>query len=193
MIKIDQTLISEDLLEEQFVCDLSKCKGMCCVEGDSGAPLEKDEKKTISKNLEKVKPYMNPAMVEHIEKKGFSEKDSDGDLVTQCPGGKACVFAIQREGVWMCSIEKAWEDGEADFQKPVSCHLYPVRLNELSGLTGVNYDRWEICNPACTLGKSLKVPVYKFVKEALIRKFGQDWYNKLELVASSREEEPSEH
>lgn len=186
MIRIDKTLVSEDLIEEQFVCDLSKCSGMCCVEGDSGAPLEDSEKKTIKDELEEIRPYMKSDMVQFMDKNGFWEKDFDGDIVTKCPGGKACLFAIEKEGTWMCAIEKAWEDGKASMQKPVSCHLYPVRLNEVGGLTGVNYDRWEICSPACDLGKSLKVPVYKFVKDALIRKFGRKWYEKLELIASSR-------
>lgn len=184
MIKIEKTLVSEDILDEQFVCDLSKCRGACCVEGESGAPLENHERFTIQQNLESVKPFMSKPGLDHIDKHDFYEKDEEGDLVTQCINERECVFAVKNSGIWTCSIEKAWENGKVPFRKPVSCHLYPVRITKLKYYTAVNYDRWDICSPACELGKGLKIPVYKFLRDALIRKFGESWYQELELVAA---------
>ncbi|MCX6351626.1 MAG: DUF3109 family protein [Bacteroidetes bacterium] len=183
MIQHEGTLISLDVLEEDFVCNLSQCKGACCVEGDFGAPLNEDEIEIIERDLEAIKPFMTAVAVTQIEEMGFAEKDPDGDLVTQCIKGRDCVFAISEKGVYKCAIEKAYEAGKTDFKKPISCHLYPIRLSELQDYTAINYSVWDICTPACTLGKELKVPVYKFLKEPLQRKFGVQWYKDLELIA----------
>ena len=183
MIQHDGTLISLDVLEEDFVCNLSKCKGAGCVEGDFGAPLNEDEIAIIEKDLEAIKPFMTSIAVKQIEEMGFAEKDPDGDLVTQCIKGRDCVFAIDEAGVYKCAIEKAFEAGKTDFKKPISCHLYPIRLSTLKEYTAINYSVWDICAPACTLGKELKVPVYRFLKEPLQRKFGEQWYADLEEIA----------
>lgn len=183
MILHENTLISLDIFEEEFVCNLSKCKGACCVEGDYGAPLEKEEVGIIEKYLPEILPYMTPRARKQVEQKGFAEEDPDGDLVTQCISGRDCVFAITENGSYKCAIEKAWEDKKIDYKKPVSCHLYPIRLVELPEYTALNYSEWDICSDACKLGKDLKVPVYKFLKDPLIRRFGKDWYDGLEQIA----------
>ncbi len=186
MLALNNTLISEDILNNEFVCNLEACKGICCVEGDYGAPLEQSEIGIIEESLDEIKPYMNKANREKLENKGFYEQDPDGDMVTKCMGGKDCIFVRKEsDGVYKCTIERAWEDGKINFQKPVSCHLYPVRLEEDGPMTQLHYDKAEMCDPACTLGKSLQVPLYKFVKEALIRKFGEEWYNQLDSIAES--------
>lgn len=183
MILLGDTLVSLEIFDNEFVCNLSDCKGACCVEGDYGAPLSAGEVSTIQKYIENIKPYMNEKGKRLLAKKGFSEEDPDGDLVTTCVSGRDCVFAIDENGVYKCAIEKAYENGDIDFRKPSSCHLYPIRLNQVGGYTALNYSRWDICSAACTLGKELKVPVYKFLKDALIARFGQEWYAELELVA----------
>jgi len=183
MLLHENTLVSLDLLEKEFVCNLSACKGACCVEGDSGAPLELSEIEILKDNIEQIKPFMDEKSIKLLEQKGFYEKDTDGDLVTNCLNGKECIFAITENGVYRCSIEKANEAGKIDFKKPVSCHLYPVRISKTGDYDAVNFSKWEICNPACELGASLKVPVYKFLKESLVRRFGEEWYEGLEQIA----------
>jgi hypothetical protein len=183
MILHENTLVSLDVLEEEFVCNLSQCKGACCVEGDSGAPLLAEEIGQIEANIEAVKPYMTPQALELLEKKGFYETDQDGDLVTNCLNGRDCVFANIENGSYKCAIEKAYEKGESTYKKPISCHLYPVRVAQVGEYEALNYNRWSVCSPACKLGAELKMPVYKFLKPALIRKYGEDWYAQLELIA----------
>lgn len=184
MIEIDNTLISDDLLERKFVCDLNACKGECCVAGDSGAPLEEDEVEIIKSILPKVKPYMNAEGIAEIEKSGVALIDSDGDLVTPLVDGvKHCAFVIFEKGIAKCSIEKAFYDGKVKFKKPISCHLYPVRITKYKQFDAVNYQEWDVCKPACQCGEKLDVPVYKFLKEPLVRKYGKAWYKKLELAA----------
>jgi hypothetical protein len=185
MILHGNTLISLDLLEKEFVCNLTACKGACCVEGESGAPLLEEELALIDKNLEQVKPFMSAAARQKLEQEGsYYETDFDGDLVTRCMGGRDCIFAMNENGVYKCAIEKAWEAGQSDFKKPVSCHLYPIRIAEVGEYEALNYNRWEVCSPACSLGAQLQVPVYKFLKDALIRRYGQDWYDELEAIAA---------
>lgn len=181
MIQIEDKLISEDLFTEQFVCNLSKCKGACCVEGDVGAPLEKHETETLEKILSKVKPYLRPEGVKALEEQGAWTLDpNDGDFVTPMIEGKECAYVIfDEKGVTKCGIEKAYEDGAVDWQKPISCHLYPIRANQYSTFVALNYHEWEICNDACILGKELQVPVYKFLKTPLIRKYGEEFYSTL--------------
>ncbi|WP_417430111.1 DUF3109 family protein [Halpernia sp.] len=181
MIQIDDKLISEDLFTEEFVCNLSKCKGACCVEGDVGAPLEKHETEILENIYEKVKPYLRPEGVKALEKQGAWTLDpNDGDFVTPMIEGKECAYVIfDKNGVTKCGIEKAYEDGAIDWQKPISCHLYPIRANQYSTFVALNYHEWEICSDACTLGKELHVPVYKFLKTPLIRKYGEEFYETL--------------
>ncbi len=181
MIQIDDKLISEDIFSEEFVCNLSKCKGACCVEGDVGAPLDKDETLILERIFEQVKPYLRPEGVKAIEEQGTWVLDpSDNDYVTPMVEGKECAYVIFDErGITKCGIEKAYEDGAVDWQKPISCHLYPIRIDEYRTFTALNYHKWEICSDACSLGKELKVPIYKFVKTPLIRKYGEEWYQTL--------------
>ncbi|MEQ9422854.1 MAG: DUF3109 family protein [Cyclobacteriaceae bacterium] len=181
MILINDTVISDDIKDQFFVCDLDKCKGACCVEGDLGAPLEKDELEQLEKSYKKVKPYLSEEGIAAIEKQGLFILDEEGDYSTTTIGGKECAFAIYDEkGILKCGIEQAYFDGKTKFRKPVSCHLYPIRITKYDHYDALNYDRWHICNAACKLGDKLGVPVYKFLKEALIRKYGEDWYAELE-------------
>ncbi|QOW08923.1 DUF3109 family protein [Kaistella flava (ex Peng et al. 2021)] len=181
MIQIDDKLISEDIFSEEFVCNLSKCKGACCVEGDVGAPLDKNETLILERIFDQVKPYLRPEGVKAIEEQGAWVLDpSDNDYVTPMVEGKECAYVIfDEKGITKCGIEKAYEDGAVDWQKPISCHLYPIRVDEYRTFTALNYHKWEICSDACALGKELKVPIYKFVKTPLIRKYGEEWYQTL--------------
>lgn len=183
MFQIGKTLISEEILEAAFVCDLKACKGACCVEGSSGAPLETDELKALEAVYPKVKPYLRPEGIRAIEQQGVYVKGSDGDWETPLVNNRECAYVVFEKGVAQCGLEKAHKDGETTWKKPVSCHLYPVRVREYTRITAVNYHQWHICDPACSLGASLEIPVYRFVKEALIRKFGIAWYEELEEVA----------
>ncbi|GAB4300724.1 MAG: DUF3109 family protein [Marinilabiliales bacterium] len=185
MLQIDDTLISLDIIEKYFVCDLPKCKGNCCVYGDYGAPLEEKEIITIKKELDKIKPYMNDKALKIIESQGFYTKDDENELVTVLVDNKECVFTIFENGIAYCSIEKAYNNKDIDFQKPVSCHLYPVRVKKYKSFTAVNFNSWDICKSAIVKGKTTKTPVYRFLKEALIRKFGKEWYDELEIAAES--------
>lgn len=186
MIEVGKTLVSDDVIDEQFVCDLTKCRGACCVEGDLGAPLMKKELPLIEEVIDLVKPYLAPEAIEVLVKEGGYILDEDGDYSTTTINGKECAFAFYDEKkVLKCSIEQAHKEGKTDFKKPISCHLYPIRISKLPTFEALNYDRWSICSPACDLGKELKVPVYKFLKEALIRKYGEDWYKELEEKANT--------
>lgn len=189
MILIDETVISDDIKEQFFVCDLEKCKGACCVEGDLGAPLEKDELETLDKIYQKVKPYLSKEGITEIERQGTYILDDEGDHSTPTISGKECAYAVYgKNGVLKCGIEQAYNDGKVKFRKPISCHLYPIRITKYDHYEAINYDRWHICSPACGLGKELGVPVYKFLKEALIRKYGEAWYAELcsEIEASEQ-------
>jgi hypothetical protein len=189
MIAIGKTLISEDVLEKNFVCDLNACKGACCVKGDYGAPLEDDELEILDSIYEKVKPYMTESGVKAVEKQGKYIRYERKEWVTPLAKGKECAYTIFDEGVAKCAIEKAYYEGKVDWKKPISCHLYPIRITrQKNGYDAVNYDRWNICNPACKLGESLKVPVYKFLKESLTRKYGEEWYKELTIAAQLLEE-----
>jgi hypothetical protein len=185
MIEIDGRVVSLDLLEKHFICDLDKCKGMCCVHGDSGAPLEPEEAVKLDKLFPAIKKYLRPEGIQAIKNQGRHVIDNDGDVVTPLVDGKECAYVIFEQGIAKCGIEKAFEDGAIDYQKPVSCHLYPVRTKRYQDFEGVNYDRWEICKPATLLGQKENIPVYKFVKKALIRKYGSGFYKKLEIAADS--------
>lgn len=181
MIQIDKILVSSEVKEKFFLCDLAKCKGACCVEGDLGAPLEHDELGDIEEVVDVVKPYLSEEAVATLEKHGPYLLDDEGDFSTTTIDNRECVFAFYDEKrVLKCGIEQAWKDGKTDFRKPISCHLYPIRISKLyDDYIALNYSRWSICAPACELGAKLNLPVYKFLKEALIRKFGADFYDRL--------------
>lgn len=187
MIAIDDTLISDDVIKKAFVCNLNACKGECCVAGDSGAPLEKAEINILKEILPKIKSYIPEEGLKAIEEQGISVVDEDGDDVTPLvDGNKHCAYVyFDEQNIAKCSIEKAYNDGIVDFKKPISCHLYPIRITTYNTYTAVNYHLWEVCNDACILGRSLKVPVYEFLKEPLIRRFGNDWYEQLTLTAKT--------
>jgi hypothetical protein len=185
MIEIDKKLVSLDVLEKHFICDLAKCKGMCCVHGDSGAPLEPEEAEKLGQIYPDIKKYLRKEGIKAIKKHGKHVIDADGDVVTPLVNKKECAYVTFEEGIAKCGIEKAYEHGVTDFQKPVSCHLYPVRIKQYKGFDGVNYDTWEICKPATILGKKENIPVYKFVRKALIRKYGTDFYKNLEIAADA--------
>lgn len=185
MLQIDDTVISLDLLDEWFVCNLQACKGICCVEGDAGAPLEQDEIEKLKKVLPHVWKDLSKASRKVIEKQGVYYIDDDGEAVTSLVGRKECVFAYKgKDGVWKCAIEKAYREGRINFYKPISCHLYPVRLQKYKSLIAVNVHKWNVCDCARTNGRNLNIPVYKFLKESLIRQFGTEWYEQLEIAAS---------
>ena len=184
MISIDNTIISDNLISEDFVCNISKCKGQCCVTGEAGAPLEKNEIKFLKKNFLKIRPFLNQKGIKAIEKQGVYVKGNNDDFETPLVNGKECAYTVfSKDGIASCGIEKAFKKGVINFQKPISCHLYPVRINVYEDIIAVNYHSWSICSEACRLGKSLKIPVYKFVKKALIRKFGINWFNSLERIS----------
>ena len=190
MIQIDDKLISEDLFSEEFVCNLAKCKGICCVEGDAGAPLDEDETKILDEIYPKIKPYLRPEGIQAIEEQGTYTLDFEGDLVTPLVNNAECAYVIfDEKGYTKCAIEKAYEDGIIDWQKPISCHLYPIRITEYSNFSAINYHEWDICSDACTLGKELGVKVYQFLKKPLIRKYGEEFYQTLSEAAEEWEKE----
>lgn len=184
MFQIGDAIVATDIIEESFLCDLSVCKGECCVEGDAGAPLEDDEVRIIEDILPQVWDDLSPQAQEVIKKQGVAYKDSDGDMVTSIVNGKDCVFTYYDEtGICKCAIEKAYRENRVDFYKPISCHLYPIRLESYKNFTAVNYHRWSVCKAAVLLGKKEGLKIYQFLKEPLIRRFGEDWYKELTLIA----------
>ena len=190
MIQIDDKLISEELFSEEFVCNPAKCKGICCVEGDAGAPLDEDETKILDEIYPKIKSYLRPEGIQAIEEQGTYTLDFEGDLVTPLVNNAECAYVIfDEKGYTKCAIEKAYEDGVIDWQKPISCHLYPIRITEYSNFSAINYHEWDICSDACTLGKELGVKVYQFLKKPLIRKYGEEFYQTLSEAAEEWEKE----
>ena len=184
MLQIDDTIISLDLFEEKFVCDLASCKGICCVEGDSGAPLEWEEIDVLEEILPVIWDDLSEVSKKLINEQGVYYIDEDEEPVTSIVNGRECVFTYTDEqGVCKCAIEKKYREGKIDFYKPVSCHLYPVRLQKYKEYMAVNIHKWSVCECARTNGKNLNVPVYKFLKEPLIRKFGAAWYEQVQIAA----------
>ena len=185
MIAIGKVLVSDEIIEEQFVCDLDKCKGGCCEDGDAGAPLEKDELAQLKKVYNVVKPYLTSEGIAEIDSKGKYIFDQEFGWVTPTVKGKMCAYGFRDEkGIIKCGIEQAYNDGKTDWKKPISCHLFPVRVKKNRSNEFVNYEpRESLCSPACILGKKLKVPVFEFLKEPLIRKYGQEFYDVLAEVA----------
>lgn len=183
MLQIDDTIISLELLDEHFVCDLNSCKGICCIEGDDGAPLEDAEVKIIEDLLPVIWDDLTETSKEVIRKQGVSYIDDDGEPVTSIVNGAECVFTYtDKDGTCKCAIEKAFREGKTNFYKPISCHLYPVRLQKYDEFTAVNYHRWSVCSCARKLGGKLGIPVYQFLKEPLIRRFGHEWFEQLEIA-----------
>jgi hypothetical protein len=185
MLAIGNTVISSDLVTANFSCDLNACKGACCVSGDSGAPLDPAETKILEDIYPAIKCYLSEESVNTIETLGTWVIDVENDRVTPLNDGKECAYVVFENGIAMCAIEKAYNDGVIGFRKPVSCHLYPVRIKKYKFNEAVNYDRWEICSPAIIKGNVLKTSVYQFTRDALERKYGKDWFNQLVLEAKS--------
>ena len=190
MFQIDNTLISEEIIENDFVCNLNACKGACCVDGESGAPLEEEETEILVDIYAKAKPFLSPEGIAAIEEQGAFVKGEDGEWETPLVNNSECAYVIYAEGIAKCGLEEAYNNGATTWKKPVSCHLYPIRTRAYTEFTAVNYHKWEICDPACSLGNELQVPIYKFVKEALVRKFGAEWYHELEKVAEEHNPRP---
>jgi hypothetical protein len=181
-------LLSEDLFNKQFVCNIDACKGACCWEGDFGAPLEEGEQNILQDIYPSIKSYLTRAGIDAIETQGVAIVDDENELSTTLIDGGPCAYINYTEnGTAYCGIEKANLDGVIDWKKPISCHLYPIRIKKLPDYDALNYDKWDICSDACVLGEELKVPVYRFLKDALIRKYGEDFYVKLEDMANFHE------
>lgn len=185
MLSIGSTLVSLDLVERFFVCDLDSCLGACCIEGDAGAPLAPGEEKKLKAALPEVEEYLLPQARQVIAEEGVAYIDQEGDQVTTLVGGRDCVFSCYAEGgKCLCALEKAFREGKMkDNVKPISCYLYPVRLKEYDGFTAVNLHRWKICKCAETLGRAKGVRAYEFLREPLVRRFGQAWYDELKITA----------
>lgn len=188
MIQIGDVVVSLDVLKEKFLCNLDACKGACCIEGDAGAPVELDEIEKLEEVLPIIWEGLAPEAREVIDKQGVVYTDQEGDLVTSIVHNKDCVFTCYDErGCCYCAIEKAFREGKTDFYKPVSCHLYPIRVGDYGPYKAVNYNRWDVCKAAVLLGQKENLPVYKFLKEPLIRKFGEEWYAELAEVTEELE------
>ncbi len=183
MIQIERALISFDIFEKKFCCDLDRCKGACCIEGDSGAPLEERELEEIERNYSNIRIYMKPEGIRAVEEQGFGGIDIEGDLVTTLISGGECAYAIDQDGICWCAIEKAWSEGKSNFRKPISCHLYPIRITRYPDYDAVNYNKWKICSCARVKGEQENIPLYRFLREALIAKYGSEWYEQLEYAA----------
>lgn len=186
IIQIGDVLVSPDLFTEEFCCDLDACQGICCVEGEAGAPVTLDEIGGIEESLDTVWGDLTASAQSVIERQGVAYTDRDGDLVTSIVQGRDCVFTCRDQGCVLCALERAHREGRAQFVKPISCALYPIREKRLSnGLTALNYHRWDICRPATRKGQGLGIKVYQFLREPLIRRFGPEWYEEMEAVAGS--------
>ncbi len=183
MIIHEDTLISDDVLKEFFACDVLKCKGACCIEGDRGAPITKDEVKEIEKILPTIFEELSDEHIDFINENGFYEKDDDGELVTTClDDGKCCFVVEQPNGILNCGIENAFYKNKVDFIKPISCHMYPVRVKEYDTYTALNYHQWYLCTEACAKGDQERIKVYEFVENALRRRFGDQWFEGLKEI-----------
>ena len=190
MIQIDDTIISIDCLSEKFCCDLEACKGACCIEGDAGAPVELEEVAQLEEALPVVWNELSAAAQAVIDRQGVVYTDEDGDLVTSIVHGKDCVFTCYDScGNCFCALEKAYREGRSSFYKPTSCHLYPIRIKKIGDMTALNYHRWDVCRMAVEKGRQLNLPVYRFLKEPLVRRFGEAWYQELESAVEELKEQ----
>ena len=191
MIQIGDKIISRELFENHFICYLEKCKGNCCVFGDSGAPLEDGEAALLAAQLESILPFMRAEGKRAAGEQGAWVIDMENDKVTPLVGGEECAYAVFEDGIARCSIEQAYDEGVISFRKPVSCHLYPIRVAKLRQGIALNYHQWSICEPARILGAKEGVPVFRFLKEAIIRVYGEEFYKELEIVYSELIEKKS--
>lgn len=183
LVEIGDKVVSTQIFERKFVCDLSACKGACCVEGDAGAPLTFEEVSILEEDLEVIKPFMRQEGIEAIEKTGVFYMDQDNEPVTTLVNNSECAFVyFDEKGITKCAIEQAHKEAKTNFKKPISCHLYPIRVKKFNDFKALNYDKWSICEPACACGESLNVPVFKFLKEPLIRAFGEGFFQELLIV-----------
>ncbi|MCC8088909.1 MAG: DUF3109 family protein [Rikenellaceae bacterium] len=190
MIEIDDKLVTTEIFSVNFLCDLAKCKGICCVEGNSGAPLEEEEVEILEAEFSKYAPYMKEEGIRAVHEQGFMVVDEDGDLTTPLIDNAECAYVCVKDGVTFCAIERAYLNGDTLFHKPISCHLYPVRVAKFSnGTYGLNFHRWSVCSDAIKNGKEKGIPVFRMLREPLIRKFGQEFYGKLEEFYSIYTEE----
>lgn len=186
LVEVKDKIISTQLFERKFVCDLNACKGACCVEGDAGAPLTFEEVDILEEAYESIKPFMREEGIQEVEKSGVFYMDQENDPVTALVNGSECAFVyFDENNIAKCAIEKAQKEGKIDFKKPISCHLYPIRVKKFNDTYALNYNEWHICEPACTCGKELNIKVYRFLKEPIIRAFGEDFFQ--ELVEVDRE------
>lgn len=180
MLIVQDCIISEDIADQCFCCDLAKCKGQCCVEGDCGAPLLESEIPILEHILPVVEPYMTKEGLEVVHRDGVSALDNTAEPCTPLVNNRECAYvAWGNDGTAFCAIEQAFRDGKIDWPKPISCHLYPLRIDEYGEFKSVNYHRWDVCRCAVTKGRECGVPLYKYLREPLIRRFGQDWYDEL--------------
>ena len=179
MIHLDDILISDDIRDVCFCCDLPRCKGACCVEGDGGAPLEEEEISLLEDYIDAIKPFMVPSGIKEVKMNGVFDYDAEGKFVTPLVNGNECVYVFFENGIARCAIEQAYQEKAIPFPKPLSCHLYPIRIKQLKHGEGVNYHKWSICKPALENGRKLNLPLYRFLEDALIRKYGRKWYGKL--------------
>lgn len=191
MFQIGNTIVSDEVLEKEFVCNLSACHGQCCIDGDAGAPLDKEETQILDDIYNKVKPYLRPEGIESIERQGKWVIGEDQGYETPLIDGKECAYVIFDGKTALCAIEQAYNNKEINWKKPISCHLYPIRIKEYAQFSAINYHKWYICDDACSLGKELGVTVYQFLKEPLIRKFGEEWYQELDKVAEEWKKQSS--
>lgn len=183
LIEIQDKIVSTQIFDQKFVCDLNACKGACCIHGDAGAPLTIEEASILEDELENIKPYMRPEGIEAVNNTGVFYVDQENDFGTTLVNGGECAFVyFDEKGIAKCSIEKAHKEGKIDFIKPLSCHLYPIRVKQFNDFTALNYDVWDICEPACSCGSELNIPVFRFLKEPIIRAFGQPFYDELLIV-----------
>lgn len=191
IVEIDDKLISTEIFERKFVCDLTACKGACCVEGDNGAPLTLEEVDILEEIYDAVKPFMREEGIAAVEKTGVFYMDEWNEPATTLVDNQECAFVyFDEKGIAKCAIEQAHLAGKVDWKKPISCHLYPIRVSKLTNNVALNYDEWNICKPACACGEQLNVPVYKFLKEPIIRAFGEEFYNDMEKVDALLKENP---
>lgn len=182
MIQIGEIIVSRELFDKHFICHLEECEGNCCVFGDAGAPLEENETLALTEDIDKIKPYLRPVGVKAIDEQGTWVIDGDGDKVTPLVRREECAYAVFDEGIARCAIEQAYDAEAIDFRKPVSCHLYPIRVSKLKHGTALNYHRWSVCEPARLLGEKEGLPVFRFLKDPIVRVYGQRFYDEMETV-----------
>lgn len=186
LLEVNDKVVSTQLFEQKFVCDLNACKGACCVNGDSGAPITFEEIDLLEEDLDQIKPYMREEGIAAVEETGVFYMDIENEPVTTLVNGHECAFVFfDEKGITKCAIEEAYNQGKTTFKKPVSCHLYPIRVMNFHEKKALTYNEWDICAPACACGDKLDVPVYKFLKEPIIRAFGEEFYTELDIAAKA--------